>query len=206
MPLAGETLTCRVCGKTKPLDEFDKRGDSTMYHRTCKDCRREYQRERLRRLHPPVPTRSKRVVGNAELFQCTRCLQLLPAEAFPRKAKGSLFLQSWCRECFSAFNTANYLANRPREIARIRANELRNREQNRVRVREYLAKSHCIDCGEDDPDVLEFDHLRDKRYNVSNMVQKGMSWSLIQTEIAKCEVRCANDHRRKTKQRRLAAS
>lgn len=205
MPPADQLQTCRVCGLTKPLAEFDKRSDRGKYHRICKACRRDYQRQRLRRLHPPA-IRSKRVFGTAETFVCTRCGRSLPGEAFPRKAKGSLFLQSWCRECFSAFNTANYAANRPREIARIRANELRNREQNRVRVREYLVSHPCVDCGEDDPDVLEFDHLRDKRYDVSNMVQKGMSWSMILMEIAKCEVRCANDHRRKTKERRLAAS
>lgn len=204
MPPATKTRTCRVCGETKALAEFDKRGDVSQYHRVCKACRRDYQRQRLLRTPLPV-SRSKRVFGTGETFLCTRCGRSLPGEAFPRKAKGSLFLQSWCRDCFSAFNWANYAANRPREIARIRANELRNREQNRIRVREYLASHHCVDCGEDDPDVLEFDHLHDKRYDVSNMVQRGMSWSLIETEIAKCEVRCANDHRRKTRQRRLAA-
>lgn len=175
---APETLTCRRCGETKPIDEFDRRSDRPIgRHSMCKPCRREDQRERLRRTHPPAP-RSKRIFGTSATFVCTRCGRSLPGEAFPRKAKGSLFLQSWCRECFSAFNTANYAANRPREIARIRANELRNREQNRLRVREYFAGNHCVDCGEDDPDVLEFDHLRDKRYDVSNMVQKGMSWSV----------------------------
>jgi hypothetical protein len=55
-----------------------------------------------------------------------------------------------------------------------------------------------MDCGETDPDVLEFDHLRDKRADISTLVQYGVSWKTVQDEIAKCEVRCANCHRRRT--------
>jgi hypothetical protein len=55
-----------------------------------------------------------------------------------------------------------------------------------------------VDCGETDPVVLEFDHVRDKLKDIGYMVTVGFSWSAIQLEIEKCEVRCANCHRRKT--------
>ena len=45
--------------------------------------------------------------------------------------------------------------------------------------------------------VLEFDHLSDKRTEVSMLV-KGWSWNTVMLEIAKCEVVCANCHRRRT--------
>jgi hypothetical protein len=48
--------------------------------------------------------------------------------------------------------------------------------------------------------VLEFDH-RDrttKRHDVSTLVRKKFSWSTILAEINKCDVVCANCHRRRT--------
>lgn len=69
---------------------------------------------------------------------------------------------------------------------------------NAPRLRRYLEQHACVDCGEFDPEVLDFDHLRDKRNNVSTMLWSGMLWKAIEDEIAKCEVRCANCHRRRT--------
>ena len=70
-------------------------------------------------------------------------------------------------------------------------------------VIEYLLRHPCIDCGEVDLIVLEFDH-RDpstKRMAVSSLLRYS-SWTLIEAEIAKCDVRCANCHRRKTARER----
>ena len=62
---------------------------------------------------------------------------------------------------------------------------------------DYLKKHPCVDCGEKNPIVLEFDHLRDKLIEVSRLVQY-TSINKVQSEIEKCEIRCANCHRRKT--------
>jgi hypothetical protein len=66
-----------------------------------------------------------------------------------------------------------------------------------VRLLEYFKTHPCTDCGDVDPVVLEFDHLRDKLMNVSWLV-RGWRWDAVEAEIAKCEVVCANCHRRRT--------
>ena len=56
-------------------------------------------------------------------------------------------------------------------------------------------ESGCVDCGyRDHPGALQFDH-RDPATK-SFGIAKGLtrSWSAILSEIAKCDVRCANCH------------
>jgi hypothetical protein len=66
----------------------------------------------------------------------------------------------------------------------------------------YLITHPCVDCGEIDIRVLEFDHVRgQKTATISRLLAQGRNWSIIDAEIAKCEVRCANCHRIKTFER-----
>lgn len=90
------------------------------------------------------------------------------------------------------------------EEARIeRRNRQRlSRERNRALVAAHVATHPCVDCGESDPVVLDFDHVRgEKRRNVSRMVASHFSEKNILAEIEKCEVVCANCHRRRTAKR-----
>lgn len=65
----------------------------------------------------------------------------------------------------------------------------------------YLKTHPCVDCGESDIVVLQFDHVRgEKKCEISKMIHGGYPWETILEEIAKCEVRCANDHMRRTSQ------
>lgn len=72
------------------------------------------------------------------------------------------------------------------------------RARNQLVVYDYLEKHPCVDCGESDIVVLDFDHVADKRGAVSTLAARGCSLSTLDAEIAKCEVRCANCHRRVT--------
>lgn len=78
-----------------------------------------------------------------------------------------------------------------------------NKLAKRQYVTDYLQTHPCIDCGETDIIVLEFDHVRGvKRKNISNLIMQTYSLQTLMEEIQKCEVRCANCHRRVTHNRR----
>lgn len=70
-------------------------------------------------------------------------------------------------------------------------------------VSEYLLAHPCLDCGEPDVRVLDFDHRVgvDKRAEVMHLVHNGYSVERVMGEIAKCDVRCRNCHAKVTYER-----
>lgn len=86
-----------------------------------------------------------------------------------------------------------------REKVQIRKRE--RVERNKKFVYAWLQNHPCVDCKEDDPIVLEFDHLGDKAGEIYQMAADGLALQRIECEIAKCEVVCANCHKRRTARR-----
>src|SRR5256885_10847461 len=132
---------------------------------------------------------------------CTKCGETKPLDAFPPVRRGEAKLQTWCRDCFAEANARNYLKNRERERARIYEYIKGRRAEVGQRIIDYLREHPCVDCGERDIVVLEFDHIGDKIADVSVYAGSGRTWERVKAEIEKCEVRCANCHRRKTRER-----
>lgn len=64
----------------------------------------------------------------------------------------------------------------------------------------YKKLCGCIDCGEKNPVVLQYDHINRelKITTVSQMISDRWSLKNIKEEIRKCEIRCANCHLIKT--------
>ena len=61
-------------------------------------------------------------------------------------------------------------------------------------VAEALAGG-CVDCGNHDIRVLEFDHVRGTKLDgIGSMIRRGRSMAAVEAEIEKCEVRCKNCH------------
>lgn len=108
-------------------------------------------------------------------------------------------LQTKCKSCSSALTKIYYRANTTLIKKTIRQNSQNRREIIRKNLWNYLLNHPCVDCGENDPIVLEFDHIdpSQKTYSIGNMC-RDMGWGKIELEISKCLVRCANCHRRKT--------
>jgi 5-methylcytosine-specific restriction endonuclease McrA len=119
----------------------------------------------------------------------------------PKGSRGGR--DSYCRPCRRAYGQDHYAANGQRYIDQTR---LRNDRYFRERVLfllEYFKSHPCSDCGETDPVVLEFDHLRDKEFDIASGIHY-RAWERVLAEIAKCELVCANCHRRRTARRRGA--
>jgi hypothetical protein len=73
-----------------------------------------------------------------------------------------------------------------------------NSIDNRLRYEEYKSVHTCVLCGEENPVVLEFHHLKKrngkKHKTISNMVTSHALWDRILEEINKCVVLCSNCH------------
>lgn len=69
----------------------------------------------------------------------------------------------------------------------------KRRKQNRQKALNYLGHK-CRTCGIEDKDVLTFHHKnQNSKYdNLSSLWHR--NWNLIQKEIKKCELLCANCH------------
>lgn len=129
--------------------------------------------------------------------RCCCCNQLKPLRWFSKKSGG--YYQCYCKKCASALYRARYRRNKKKYVDRTEAWRRQRRAETRNKLLAYFEKHPCVDCGEKDPIVLDFDHVRGtKSCNVSTLVYKAVVWDAVLAEIEKCEVRCANCHRRKT--------
>lgn len=133
--------------------------------------------------------------------RCPRCKLVRPLTEFNTRLQGKNWTPSaYCRECQREYcRRQHYRRNSVKHNKRRRVHQMEYLLRNRQLMDSYLAAQACADCGNDNPVVLEFDHVRgSKRYDVSTMARSGWSWRRILQEIAKCEIRCANCHRIRT--------
>jgi hypothetical protein len=121
--------------------------------------------------------------------------------AWRRQTKGQR--DTMCRLCRSAYGKEHYAANRQRYIDQAKTQKQRLMLERTRWLIDYFKAHPCVDCDEMDPIVLEFDHLREKSFAIGAELSR-RSWDSILLEIEKCEVVCANCHRRRTARRRGA--
>lgn len=148
--------------------------------------------------HPRSASNIGRALGcgfvskTMEIKVCGRCKRTKPVEEFSWKRKG-VKRQAYCKTCQSNYYKAEYALN-PLPYM-IRATEQRRELRKRMRsfIQEYLATHPCVDCGQTDPLVLEFDHVFGQRKATIASTSWG-TFDEFMREVAKCQVRCANCH------------
>jgi hypothetical protein len=132
--------------------------------------------------------------------RCGRCRQLKPITEFAWRRKDRGQRDNYCRPCRSAYKHEHYATHRPRYIANAKRRKRIAVQERTTYLMSFLGERTCSDCGESDPLVLEFDHLGDKDFGIAKGL-RDRTWQAVLDEIAKCEVVCANCHRRRTAHR-----
>jgi hypothetical protein len=135
---------------------------------------------------------------------CRKCREDKPRTEFNPAKQQKRGYQSYCRKCMNEMSAKFHREHPGYTIGKKRKAERRARQW----IQRHLQSHPCVDCGESDPIVLEFDHVRgNKIANVCDLARR-RPYDLrgLMEEIAKCDVRCANCHRRKTVRERLTTS
>jgi predicted transcriptional regulator len=139
---------------------------------------------------PPEPPPPEPVRLDPEMKFCGRCRRPRSLSHFNRAGDGH---QHRCRDCFR-----EYFRQRG-SVHREQSNAARVKRINAAQtfVREYLSEHVCVDCGEDEIAVLEFDHVGEKTAEVARLMNTGQI-SKLRREMQNCEVVCGCCHRRRT--------
>ncbi len=132
--------------------------------------------------------------------RCTKCGKEKSLNEFSFKIKTLGLRQYQCIKCSRILIRDHYNRNRGYYLEKAKKRNTKIRTEARAFIKEYLLKHPCVDCGESDIIVLEFDHRNSKLKltEISQLIRAMSSLDAIKKEINKCDVRCANCHRRKT--------
>jgi len=165
---------CPICTKEK-----SKRAQS------CRECNSKKRR-------------ASRIREDGKII-CLACKGYFDRAFFNLKDSKSGRIQNVCKTCQNAAGNIHYKRNQAKYIDRAKLYSNNRKFLIYKNILAYFKTHFCVDCGEKDPLVLEFDHQGNKEYNISSMAKNNCTWELVEKEIAKCDVRCSNCHRRRHK-------
>lgn len=140
-------------------------------------------------------------VKELKLKKCRKCNIIKSENDFHNCKRHEDGKNTQCKSCANREGRARY--NKTKKT--YNKKKKRRRERNKKWRWNYLLRHPCVDCGEDDPIVLAFDHVghEEKVDTISNMVFAPASLEKIKREVEKCEVRCANCHMRRHHRERI---
>lgn len=135
---------------------------------------------------------------------CSKCAASKPLSDYFLKDSKKGKLHAQCKACYKDLRRGFYAEHYAkysdlyRKRAQLRREKLR--QEYREKMLQYLQKSKCEICDENDIRVLEFDHIDPsiKSFSISQSVKLGRSWDAVMQEIKKCRVLCANCHKKHT--------
>ena len=116
--------------------------------------------------------------------QCSKCKQWKEEEEFSWKSKSSGKRHSQCKECRRKADNDRY-KNDPSRKKAVKAVHKNQVAYIRQYVQDVKKHSKCAICGDSRWYVLDFHHLKDKSFAISEKISEGCSLETIQKEIAK---------------------
>ena len=123
---------------------------------------------------------------------CPGCKTLKHESDFQKNLAKKDGLQGYCRLCKKEYDRLEYQKRPLEQHARNRKNVAKYRKE----ISDYKASKGCSKCDEKDPRCLDFHHTEpsNKIDTVSKLIIFGRkrAWE----EIKKCEILCANCHRK----------
>lgn len=134
--------------------------------------------------------------------KCTRCDKNLSLDKFKIMNKRTGKISSMCCECKKEYDREYWEKNKVAKGKLKNEQQKKNRIVKRKYILDFLKKTKCVDCGNSDYRVLEFDHRnrKTKSFNLADATQ--YSIERIQLEISKCDVVCGNCHTIRTIEQR----
>jgi len=132
---------------------------------------------------------------------CNKCDRDLPVEDFAWKNTKAGTRQSQCKSCHRAYSKNHYVARPSLYKEKSKKSNKTYAELNRTWLAQYLTANPCVDCGESDINCLQFDHIEQLNNGKARRIGAYVNGSLkrLQQEVAKCHVRCANCHYKRTR-------
>lgn len=133
-----------------------------------------------------------------KLKKCSLCKadKEINNENFHYKNKLKNQFTSICKICWKQYHKKHYENNK--NDYKIKSKNWQN--ERRKEFYNWLKTKSCVDCGNSDFRVLEFDHITDKKFEISRKI-KAMLLTTLLEEISKCEIVCANCHKIRTAER-----
>jgi len=141
------------------------------------------------------------------LKRCGKCKTKKPISDFYKNRQKKDGRQAKCKVCQKKYHNHNwYKKNKKKIIEKNYTRKARVKRANFKKILELYFSKGCVDCGTQDPRVLEFDHVTGVKRSIKHqrgagvgyLVRNGYKWSTIKREIEKCVVRCRNCHQIKT--------
>jgi hypothetical protein len=124
--------------------------------------------------------------------ECCRCGKKKTIHQFNKNRRRKDGLQSFCRDCERKRLRGYYKENK---------DKLRDYSRERKKkLREWLSELKAVlacPCGESHPACLDFHHRdpKEKEVGIAKLIRAG-GREAIERELKKCEVLCANCHRK----------
>jgi len=123
--------------------------------------------------------------------KCNTCYETLALEDFVKDKRCAEGRRNICKKCYVGYRRGTvYKAKYSHSIVK-------------QKFLQKLRDRPCFDCHQKyHYTAMDFDHLRDKEFSIMSSY-KYKTFEEIVTEVAKCDIVCANCHRVRTHLRRL---